>query len=384
MKIENIELFFVKIPVVPTAKGGIAPYRGHDCLPGQGLEFAESCLVKLYTDDGITGWGEANIVMDPVVQKSLFEDYIRPLVIGQDCFGADAFISKAAKSFEPPIGIKGVLTAIDIACMDIMGKVCQRPVSSLLGGKIRPKVEIAYCQGLEDFACTQDRIAKIKEMGYTTYKTTGGQNLHSDIERAKVIREAAGSLMKIRVDMNEAYDLISAANYFAAIDDFGFEYVEQPFGVNNFDGFAGLRKRFTTPVAINEDSYIPNNLYEYAKRDAIDAAVVDMDPCGGISQISKVADFAEAVGLPLIHHCGFDLGIKTAAILQAYAAKPAFSRAMDSIYMELEDDILCEKLKIENGSFIIPDSPGLGIEVDEEKVRSYSFFGIGCQKLHYR
>ncbi len=374
MKIKDIELFFVKIPVIPTLKGGIAPYRGHDCPPGQGLEFAESCLVKLYTDDGITGWGEANIIMNPVVQKSLFEDYIRPLVIGQDCFSADAFISKAAKSFEPPIGIRGVLTAVDIACMDIMGKAFERPVYSLLGGKIRSKVEIAYCQGLEDFACTRDRIAMIKEMGYLTYKTTGGQDLYSDIERARVIREAAGDTMNIRVDMNEAYDLISAVRYFTAINDFGFEYVEQPLRVNDFDGFGSLRKRFATPVAINEDSYIPNNLYEYAKRDAIDAAVVDMDPCGGISQISKVADFSEAIDLSLIHHCGFDLGIKTAAILQVYAAKFAFSRAMDSVYMELEDDILCEKLKIKDGSFVIPDLPGLGIEVAEEKVRRYSFF----------
>ncbi|MEA4907422.1 MAG: mandelate racemase/muconate lactonizing enzyme family protein [Anaerolineaceae bacterium] len=372
MIIQEAEIFFVSIPVTPVEEGGIAPYRGHDLPPGEGIRNAASCLVKVTTREGITGWGETNAVINPVVQAALFQHYIRPLVLGMDCLQANARQYRAAKSIEPPVGVRGILSGIDMACWDAAGKALGLPVYTLLGGKIRDRVDVAYCLGLEDLTVTAERVQEILDAGYHTIKTTGGNDVAFDLRRAELMRQIGADRLNIRVDMNEAYDFIAAAHFLSQAEPLALEYVEQPLRVNQFNALAELHKRFKTPIAVNEDCYVPHNLFNYVQANAIDAAVVDMDPLGGITELVRIADLGEEAGLPLIHHCGFDLGIKTAAILQVYAAKPAFSRPMDSTYMTHQDDILPEKLSIRDGAFTIPDGPGLGIVVDEDKVRRFS------------
>ena len=371
MKISEIQLIFVKIPVIPLSEGGIAPYRGHDRPKGQGLSNALSCIFKVSTDEGIIGWGETNPIINLGVTRSIFEVYIKPLLIGKDPIGINSVIAQAGKKFEPPIDIKGILTGIEVACWDITGKAAHQPVYNLLGGKVRNQIQIAYCLGLEDLDVTKERIAAIKAEGFSTLKTTGGSDLNFDIKRAEFIRDCCGDDFNFRVDMNEAYDFAQATKYFAAVEHLGLEYVEQPIRVNQFEALAALRRRSKTPIAINEDCYIPHNLFEYILQDAIDVAVVDLDPSGGISELVKIADFSEEAGLPLVHHCGFDLGIKLAAILQVTSSKQAFSMAIDSTYMTHRDDILSEKIKIKNGCYVTPDKPGLGVDVDEDKIRFY-------------
>ncbi len=140
----------------------------------------------------------------------------------------------------------------------------------------------------------------------------------------------------------------------------------------NFLPFRSLRARTKTPIAINEDCYIRHNLFECIKRNAIDIAVVDLDQIGGITRMTKIANLCSEAGLPLAHHCGFDMGIKLAAILHVNAALEAFTHAMDSTYMAHQDDILTEKIVVKDGNYLVPELPGLGITVDEEKVEKYT------------
>ncbi len=371
MKITDIEIFHVKVPVKSITEGGIAPYRGHDLPKGEGVCYALRSIVKVTTEDGIIGWGESNPVINPDIQRTILETYVKPLLIGKECYELNRVIAVETKLHEPPIYIQGLFCGIDIACWDIRGKAAGMPIYKLLGGKIRNHVEIAYCFGLEDVDLTIEKIIQVKEEGYSSFKTTGGENLHFDIERAYQMKKAAGSTLDIRVDMNEALDFRDAVIYLQAVECLGLEYVEQPLRTNQFHTLKKLKQRTQTPIAINEDCYVPHNLFEYIKKDAIDVAVVDLDPTGGITGIIKYADFSEEAGLPLVHHCGFDLGIKLAAILQIAAAKAAFSRAIDSTYMAHADDILQNKIQIENGKYVVPDKPGLGIDIDMDKLKHY-------------
>ncbi len=372
MKITDIEIFHVKVPVKKIADGGIAPYRGHDLPKGEGLCYAFRSIIKVTTEDGIIGWGETSPVISPKVQRTILDTYIKPLLLGKDCYALNKVIADETKLHEPPVYIRGLFCGIDIACWDIRGKAADVPVYKLLGGKIRDRVGIAYCFGLEDIDLTIEKTGQIREDGYSCLKTTGGENFHFDIERAYQLRKAAGNELDIRIDINEAFDYRDATTFLHAVECLELEYVEQPIRVNQIQALKIFRQRSQTPIAINEDCYIPHNLFEYVKEDAIDVAVVDLDPIGGITGIVQYADFSEEAGLPLVHHCGFDLGIKLAAILQVAAARIAFSRAIDSTYMTHEDDILQEKIQIENGKYIVPDKPGLGIDVDMEKIEYYT------------
>jgi L-alanine-DL-glutamate epimerase-like enolase superfamily enzyme len=259
-----------------------------------------------------------------------------------------------------------------MACWDLMGKATNQPIYKLLGGKVRDKIEIAYCFGITDIPTVQKKIQEIKDQGYLAFKTKGGRDVIFDIERTQAIREEAGKSMKLRVDMNQGYSLIDAITYVNGVSDCQLEYLEQPIRVNNIDSLASLRSRSTVPIAINEDCYIPNNFLETIKRNAIDVGVIDLEPLGGITELVKAAHIANEAGIPLAHHCGWDMGIKLAAVLQTVSSLAAFTQPMDSTYMAHADDVLKEKINVINGHYYPSTEPGLGIEVDEEKIAKYA------------
>lgn len=144
--------------------------------------------------------------------------------------------------------------------------------------------------------------------------------------------------------------------------------MEQPIRVDAHASLTRLRQRTAQPIGPNEDTYIARNLREMIERGALDVAVLDLTPAGGISAVRQLAGIAEDAGVPAAHHCAFDLGIRTAAIVHTVSSVPGFTIPPDTVYYAWEDDILVEELTIEDGSIRVPNGPGLGIEVDETKL----------------
>lgn len=367
MKIQNIEIFPVIVPVIPLEKGGIAPYRGSQDKIG--TTKATSLIFKVTTDEGIVGWGEMNAIISTKLTFALLEEYIKPLVIGKSPFDIRKIMGEFSPVYNPQINTKSFLTGIEMACWDIMGKATDQPVYDLLGGKVRDRIDIAYALGILGIEETKEKIVQIKEEGYRTLKTKGGKDVNADIKRAKAMREAGGEDFEFRVDMNQGYDTLQALKYLRGVDEYSLQFIEQPIKVNKFDDLKSLRERTGVPIGINEDCYIPNNLMQAIKRGCIDVAIVDFEPLGGISELVRLHHLAEEADLPLAHHCGWDMGVKTAAILHATSTMPNFSYPMDSTYPAHADDVLVERIQIDNGSYVIPNGPGLGVEVDEEKLK---------------
>ncbi|MBP1995991.1 mandelate racemase/muconate lactonizing enzyme family protein [Paenibacillus eucommiae] len=373
MKITAIEMFPVEVPVIPVAEGGIAPYWGSQDKVG--TTRVTSLLFKVSTDEGITGWGEMNPIISTKVTAVLLDDYIKPLVIGRNPFDLKPIMKQFNPGSNPQINTKSFLTGVEMACWDIMGKSVNKPVYELLGGKFRDSIEIAYALGMLDIAETKEKIAQIKAEGYRTLKTKGGKDVLSDIKRAIAIREAGGDEFQFRVDMNMGYDTPTALRYLHGVEDCYLQFVEQPIKYNKFDDLKSLRDRSLTPIGINEDCYIPGNLLEAVKRGCIDVAIVDFEALGGISELIRLDAIAHEANLSLAHHCGWDMGVKLAAILHATCTMPAFTFPMDSTYMAHGDDILKDRIKISDGSYLVPEGPGLGVEIDEEKLTFLSVNG---------
>ncbi len=371
MKIVDVKSMMVEIPLIPLIEGGISPYRGHNLPHGTGLLNASSCIYKIITDEGLVGWGESNRIINNATQMAILENFIKPAILGQDPFDVNVICTKLLRSIETPIATNGIISGIEIACWDIIGKACNQPIYNLLGGLIRKDIEIAYCLGIYSTEETEKKLNQIKEQNYKVVKTKGGENVNLDIQRAHFFREQLGDEIELRIDMNQAYDVSEAIRYINGVDELDLEYIEQPIPINQFSALQSLRARSKTPIAINEDCYIRHNLFECIKRNAIDIAVVDLDQIGGITRVSKIANLCSEAGIPLAHHCGFDLGIKLAAILHVNAALAAFTHAVDSTYMSHQDDILTEKIPVKNGYYSVPEFPGLGIHVDDEKLNRY-------------
>ncbi|MFC6763966.1 enolase C-terminal domain-like protein [Natrinema soli] len=139
----------------------------------------------------------------------------------------------------------------------------------------------------------------------------------------------------------------------------------------SYGTYRQLRSRVRTPIGVNEDTYFRRNLYHLLSEDAIDVGVVDIVPAGGILRTKGLASMAAEAGVSLSHHCGFDLGVKTTAMLHTVSLTPGINLPPDTVYYAWDDYIIENPITVENGEIPVPDDPGLGVTGDESKIEKY-------------
>jgi L-alanine-DL-glutamate epimerase-like enolase superfamily enzyme len=179
--------------------------------------------------------------------------------------------------------------------------------------------------------------------------------------------------LDFRLDPNQNWSFEDAVRVGAKLEDAGvyLQYLEQPIRVDSFGTLKRLRERLRQPIAANEDMYFSHNMTHMGKEDAIDVGVLDIVPAGGILNMKRLAGIAGDLGVSLAHHNAWDLGVKTAAVLHAVSATPEINLPPDTIYYAWADDVITEPFAVEDGKIPVPDGPGLGITVDEDKVAEY-------------
>jgi L-alanine-DL-glutamate epimerase-like enolase superfamily enzyme len=155
------------------------------------------------------------------------------------------------------------------------------------------------------------------------------------------------------------------------LEKYRLEYFEQPMDRYLIGESARLRRRTQTPLGLNESVTSLDVVLQILQLQAADVLLPDTYQCGGILGVKKVAALAEAAGVPCVFHCSHDLGLKTAAMLHVVASSPGFPLANDCTYYGLADDIITPLHRIEGGFMPVPDGPGLGVQVDETKVKKY-------------
>jgi L-Ala-D/L-Glu epimerase len=384
MKITDINAFAVNIPLVPFEEGGIGPYvTNHNSLTSM-----DRVLVRVDTDEGISGWGEVRVFLTPEATVSIIEDGIYPLVTGQSPFELEklrrqVFIEYAnADLFFAPV---------EVACWDIVGKSLDKPIYELLGGWTTPsqtetkhrshqgdyadihEINVAYCLGICSPGKSRKRAAEVLDDGYSVLKTKAGRDWKEDVERIKAMHDEVDGELEFRLDPNQGWTIDQAIRVGSKLADAGIylQYMEQPIRVDAHKSLVNLKNQTGQPIGPNEDTYIPHNLRRLIETGAIDVAVLDLTPAGGISGLRQQAAIAEDAGIPISHHCAFDLGIRTAAILHSVHGIPGFSLPPDSVYYGWESDVIHDPFKITEGALTVPQDAGLGIEVDYDSIEEY-------------
>jgi L-alanine-DL-glutamate epimerase-like enolase superfamily enzyme len=369
------------MPVVPLEEGGIAPYVTNH---GQ-VETVDRMLVEVETDEGITGWGEMRMFLSAESTRAILEDGVAPWVEGHSPFEVEGL---RRQMFIEYTNVNMFFAPIEIACWDILGKALGKPIYELLGGWTAPtqtarmgtpdhesasEVPIAYCVGILSPEDSRDHARRALDEGYPVLKTKAGRDWKQDVERIIAMDDEVDGRLEFRLDPNQGWRFDEAVRVGASLADRGVyvQYLEQPIRVDAHGSLAKLRERTTQPIGPNEDTYIAHNLQTMIAQDALDVAVLDMTPAGGISAVRQLAGIAEDAGVPAVHHCAFDLGVRTAAIVHTVSSVPGFTLPPDSTYYAWEDDVITERLPVENGAIPVPDDPGLGVEVDREKVEEY-------------
>ncbi|MFP6769179.1 MAG: mandelate racemase/muconate lactonizing enzyme family protein, partial [Planctomycetaceae bacterium] len=338
----------------------IAPYRSHVRTSSTTM----SAIVRVETDEGLVGWGEHNVNFLPEISAARMQADARAWTVGRDATNLVAFHRDCRLETRLKSGI-------ELALWDLKGKALGVPVVDLLGGRIRDEVELAACMGIQAYDRAGEIASYYVEQGYTTLKTKAGSDMQEDLEMVRGVRDAVGANLKLRIDPNRAYSLEEATELGRRLEEYELEYLEQPIPAEPLAEAARLRAATKTPIALNESVVDPASAWKILEAGAAEFLLPDTHIAGGIWPCIEIGHLAHAADVPCIMHCGHDLGPKTAAMLHVAGSCPAYTLANDSTYFGLEDDVTLVPFEIKNGRIAVPTVPGLGCDVDSEKLVRY-------------
>ncbi len=335
-----------------------------------------SILLEVDTDDGLTGIGEASAYPSADIVLAVIRS-IEALVVGQDAFAIERIMKRIniigtwhhVKATNPGIA------AVEMACWDLVGKACGQPLVNLFGGRVRDRVEYFYYLSRKPAADIGTDVRRGVEAGFRTlYLKVGSDDPHEDIERVEAVRDAAGPDALIRVDANEAWSSSTAIRVVREMERFGLELVEQPVSGRNLAEMAYVRSRIATPLLANEASWTRYDQLEVIRAGAADVISVDNQMDGGLLNLKRSAGMCEVAGLPVLKHSLGELGVAMYAAAHVMAATPNFLYANQGYASLLSDDIVmgASPLPYVDGCLELPTAPGIGVELDKERVDRYA------------
>lgn len=362
----------------------------HSLPEGEGLGDARgfghtrsTTLVRLETDTGTFGWGEAfapGPIADATVEELFADD-----IVGMDPFDVE---SLADRSYTDPyhfggsVFVQSAVSAIDIACWDIIGKTVGRPVYRLLGGtectSLLPYASTMYFTE-EDRSITEPIREAVGE-GFTAVKIKIGSDPATDRERVRAAREIMGDDARLMVDMNGNYRPEQAIRATREIEEFDITWVEEPVPPENFSGYRDVKRRIDTPIAAGEAHYGRFEFKRLIDDRTVDIVQPNLARCGGLSEARRIADMATTENVGVRPHIwnsavGLAAAVQFAASVSEY---PHTRHVPDPMMVEfdrsenpLRTEILEEGFDPTGGSLDIPQEPGLGISVDEAALERY-------------
>lgn len=359
------------VEVTPVA----VPYRpevGPIVTSKMVLTEARHVIVRVGTDEGVWGLGEA--LSRPASYGETVESItaaltqlIVPLVLGLDPCAPERLWSCLNR-----IGANTTAkAAVDMACHDIVGRVAGQPLYKLLGGwsdgQIPLTMPIAIAPEEEVVRQAQNAVAA----GFRSVKLKVGKDVRRDVRIAEAVREAIGADIVLYVDANQGYSTTDALKAVVQYERLGIDLFEEPVAGGNVDGRVKLSRSSSVPLLLDESIQgVSDALREIGLGTA--GAFSIRSPRSGIAWSRKLVGIAEAAGVPCLAGSHRELGVGTAASAHLAAAFAAMSLPAElGVHTLLTDGLLMEPLVIENGVLTIPSGPGLGVEIDPDRLERY-------------
>jgi L-alanine-DL-glutamate epimerase-like enolase superfamily enzyme len=344
----------------------------------------ETLVVKLHTDAGLVGVGEADsssLVAKAIIEAPLSHKICRGLaecVLGQDPFEIDKLIHRMYEGtifFGRQGAVIQAMSAVEIALWDVFGKATKRPVYQLLGGGFR-KTFRAYASILfGDTPAETERIgAGLVRQGYRAVKFGWGpmgQGEASDIAHVRAARQGVGPDVELMVDAGLCWDTATAVRRARQFEPFNLTWLEEPLHPDNLHGYAKLCANAPMRIAAGEEICDVKEFQQMMDVGGIDVAQVDVARVGGLARSKRIGwDSAERHRLCVNH--SYKTGISIAASLHFVAALP------NTHYLEycveqgaLRQTLTRQRFGVLDGDIRVPEEPGLGVDLDEEVVARY-------------
>ena len=361
-----------KIKTIPLLINNKHPYYWSHGV----INTTEIILIEIEAENGISGYGESIATPLPEGIKA-FIDLASSYIVGKDVFENQRLIKNCYHSLfqahgtcsAPRFGAQ-ILSGIEMALWDLCGKIVDKSVHELLGGKLRDRIEyFGFIQGNTPDELAFDAKKLFKNGHKVIYGKLGRDDL-IDFEIVKKVREAVGEDARLRFDPNEAWDITTANRMIKKLSKFDVEMIEQPCDHMNINMLKQIKDLNKILIGVDQSVFNLNDLFHIASLKAADLVVLGIHETGGIEGLKKAAAVAESAGLNICIHGLHETGITTCAANQVASTIPNLDDGNQYMNHLLETDIIkTPDLTLFEGSLPTLDGPGLGFQINHEAVK---------------
>lgn len=363
--IEQIETFIVDLPTIRPHQLSMAIMQGQSLM-----------LVRIRCSDGSVGLGEGTTIgglaygaESPESMKQAIDTYFAPLLIGADANAVPAVMARIQKAIRDNRFAK---CAIETALYDAQGQRLGLPISQLLGGRHRDSLPVAWTLASGDTGRDIEEAEKmLAQRRHNIFKLKiGRRSVAQDVAHVASIKQALGERASVRVDVNMAWSELQARQGLAALADAGCELAEQP--VASADALARLRGRYPIAIMADESLVGPGSAMDLARAQAADVFAIKIEQSGGLQAAQHVAAIGDAAGIELYGGTMLEGAIGTIASAHAFATFRQLQWGTELFGpLLLTEEILQQPLQYQDFQLRIPQGPGLGIALDEERVAHF-------------
>jgi muconate cycloisomerase len=362
MKIKRIEPIAVSLPLTQPLKRA----KGV-------LTTADNVLVRIEAG-GFVGWGEAGSA--PTMTGEFVESMVAAIRhLAPVLEGATLDIAEIAALMDANLyGNSGAKAAIEMAAHDALGKALGKPVCAMLGGKIRSRIPALRMIAAGTVEADVAEAVRCKRDGFVAYKIkVGASSVQHDIERTRAVCEALGSEVLISADANQNWSVDQALEYVNAVQATSLAFLEQPVVAEDIDGMAKIAAATRLAIGCDEGVHALADLRRHHAARAASGASLKAIKLGGVRPMHEAALLCAELGMKVNLACKIaESGIATAAVLHLAAAAPSLEWGVSLTSQYLAEDVLARPLSFARGHAEVPDGPGLGVDVDETRVRRFA------------
>ena len=349
-------------------------------------------FVKVETDEGLSGWGEAYALTDQQRSIAQLVEEVGRYLLGFDPLNVRRFAVRVFHEFaEARYGLQfySAMSALEIALWDITGKVRGLPIYELLGGACHNPIRLyANFWSTKDQSTEAivDKAVEMTERGFGAIKIYPFRcpTLALAVDRVRRVREAIGAEVDLMIDLSGHDDpamSLQAALKFAEFDPY---WIEEPVASHDLENLAHITNTVPARIVTGERLAGKHVFRDVLARQAANLLNPDIAACGGILEFLEIAAMAEAFSVSVTPHNYNSMSVAQAAALQVSALAPnAIIAEYFPYFQEISDAISVDRLEIENGYAKLPDRPGLGMELDEPALIKHAFTGAPLRSLNF-
>jgi L-alanine-DL-glutamate epimerase-like enolase superfamily enzyme len=331
------------------------------------LDAARNVIVRITTDNGLQGWGEAS-AFAPITGDTQDSNFMMAQTLGRVLVGKDplALEDRLREINAATVGESSIRSAFDMALYDILAQAAGMPLYRFLGGERRTLITdktIGIKPTVEE---TLEELEEFLDMGFTEVKMKVGRSGLQDLEHVAAVRERAGPKLAIRVDSNQGWDYPTAVANLSAMQALGVEYSEQPLAHWDHRNLKRLRRKVSIPLCADESVFDDRDAFKLLSQGAVDYLNIKLGKSGGINTALRIEAIARSAGSKCMLGCFAESRLALTAAAHLACARPNIH------FLDLDSAFILKQDPVEGGirydtraagRIELPDEPGIGARI---------------------